>query len=78
MAFGLDGQTPKDRAFLEFPTKVAGYKSSGLPGQSTILGNFRFTPGSNKDDPVDVASIPPLSSAVANAGRRGWNELINE
>ncbi|MFT7338861.1 MAG: type IV pilus assembly protein PilY1, partial [Marinobacter maritimus] len=78
MAFGLDGRTPEKRAFLKFGAKVAGYQSSGLPNQSTILGNFRFTPGSDSKDPVDVVEIPPLSGAVVNAGRRGWNELINE
>tara|TARA_R110002111_G_scaffold231895_2_gene293027 strand:+ start:61 stop:3444 length:3384 start_codon:yes stop_codon:yes gene_type:complete len=78
MAFGLDGRTPEKRAFLKFGAKVAGYQSSGLPNQSTILGNFRFTPGSDGKDPVDVVEIPPLSGAVVNAGRRGWNELINE
>ncbi|MBK1888110.1 pilus assembly protein [Marinobacter sp. DY40_1A1] len=78
MSLGLDGLTPEKRAFLKFGAKVAGYQSSGLPNQSTILGNFRFTPGSNSKDPVDVVEIPPLSGAVVNAGRRGWNELINE
>jgi type IV pilus assembly protein PilY1 len=78
MAFGLDGRTPEKRAFLKFPKKVAGYQSNGLPNQSTILGNYRFTPGSKDDDPVDVTEIPPLSGSVVNAGRRGWNELINE
>ncbi|RBW48202.1 PilC/PilY family type IV pilus protein [Marinobacter sp. F3R11] len=78
MAFGLDGRTPESRAFLKFGDKVAGYRSSGLPNQSTILGNFRFTPGSDDDDAVDVVEIPPLSGSVANAGRRGWNELVNE
>jgi len=78
MALGLDGRTPEKRAFLKFGAKVAGYQSSGLPNQSTILGNFRFTPGSDSKDPVDVVEIPPLSGAVVNAGRRGWNELINE
>ena len=78
MALGLDGRTPEKRAFLKFGAKVAGYESSGLPNQSTILGNFRFTPGSDSKDPVDVVEIPPLSGAVVNAGRRGWNELINE
>ena len=76
MAFGLDGKTPENRAFLKFGAEVAGYQSRGLPNQSTILGNFRFTPGSNDDDPVDVTEIPPLSGSVINAGRRGWNELI--
>jgi type IV pilus assembly protein PilY1 len=76
MALGLDGRTPESRAFLEFGAAVAGYQSSGLPNQSTILGNFRFTPGSDSKDPVDVVEIPPLSGAVIDAGRRGWNELI--
>ncbi|WP_199458090.1 MULTISPECIES: pilus assembly protein [unclassified Marinobacter] len=78
MAFGLDGLTPTKKAFLKFGAKVAGYKSVGLPNQSTILGNYRFTPGSNNKDPVDVMEIPPLSGSTANAGRRGWNELVNE
>jgi type IV pilus assembly protein PilY1 len=47
-----------------------------MPNQSTILGNFRFTPGSDSDEPVDVMAIPPLSGAITNAGRRGWNELV--
>ncbi|GGE74055.1 pilus biosynthesis protein [Streptosporangium jomthongense] len=78
MALGLDGLTPEKRAFLKFGAKVAGYQSSGLPNQSTFLGNFRFTPGSDNKDPTDVVEVPPLSGAVVNAGRRGWNELINE
>lgn len=78
MAFGLDGRTPEDRAFLTFSEEVAGYKTSGLPNQSTILGNYRFTPGSDEEDPVDVVEIPPLSGSVTDAGRRGWNELIGE
>jgi type IV pilus assembly protein PilY1 len=77
MAFGLDGRNPKKAAFLRWPEKIIGYKLEGLPNQSTILGTFRFTPGSNAEDPVDVMEIPPLSGAVTDAGRRGWNELID-
>jgi type IV pilus assembly protein PilY1 len=76
LAFGLDGRTPESRAFLEFDQIVTGYKLNSMPNQSTILGNFRFTPSSDGDEPVDVVEIPPLSGAVAGAGRRGWNELI--
>ncbi len=77
MAFGLDGRNPEKAAFLRWPEKIIGYKLEGLPNQSTILGTFRFTPGSNAEDPVDVMEIPPLSGAVTDAGRRGWNELID-
>jgi type IV pilus assembly protein PilY1 len=77
MAFGLDGRNPEKAAFLRWPEKIIGYKLKGLPNQSTILGTFRFTPGSNAKDPVDVMEIPPLSGAVTDAGRRGWNELID-
>ncbi|EHJ05714.1 PilC/PilY family type IV pilus protein [Marinobacter manganoxydans] len=76
LAFGLDGRTPESRAFLDFSQIVTGYKINSMPNQSTILGNFRFTPGSDGDEPVDVVEIPPLSGAVTNAGRRGWNELV--
>ena len=68
---------PQKAAFLRWPEKIIGYKLEGLPNQSTILGTFRFTPGSNAEDPVDVMEIPPLSGAVTDAGRRGWNELID-
>jgi type IV pilus assembly protein PilY1 len=76
LAFGLDGRTPESKAFLEFGEVVTGYKINSMPNQSTILGNFRFTPGSDSDEPVDVMAIPPLSGAITNAGRRGWNELV--
>lgn len=74
MAFGLDGRTPSGRPFLDFPEAIAGYQTGGLPNQSTILGNFRFTP--DKRGNVDVTEIPPMSGSVIGAGRRGWHELI--
>ena len=78
MALGLDGRTPTERAFLSFPDEVAGYMVSGLPNESTILGNYRFTSTSNVDEPVDTMELPPLSGAVTDAGRRGWVELIDQ
>jgi len=78
MVFGLDGRNPEKAAFLRWPEKIVGYKLDGLPNQSTIMGNYRFTPGSDPEKPVDVVEIPPLSGSVADAGRRGWNELIND
>ena len=78
MAFGLDGRTPEDRAFLSFEDEVAGYLVNGLPNESTILGNYRVTSTSNTDEPVDTMELPPLSGAVTDAGRRGWVELIDQ
>jgi len=78
MAFGLDGRTPEERAFLSFDDEVAGYMVSGLPNESTILGNYRVTSTSNVDEPVDTMELPPLSGAVTDAGRRGWVELIDQ
>lgn len=78
MAFGLDGLTPNSQAFLKFKTPVAGYKSKGIPGQSSILGNFRFTPASSAGNSVDVTELPPLTGSAAGTGRRGWKELTQD
>ncbi|MDG5500675.1 PilC/PilY family type IV pilus protein [Marinobacter sp. BGYM27] len=79
MAFGLDGKTPTDKAFLDFSTSVSGYQTDGLTNQSTILGNYRFTSGGGGGGgagTVDIKEIPPMSGAAPGAGRRGWHELV--
>ncbi|WP_203143967.1 pilus assembly protein [Marinobacter mangrovi] len=76
MAFGLDGRTPTTNAFVDLPQSVVGYQVDGLPNQSTILGPYRFTPTTEGN--VDVKKIPPPSHSVPGAGRRGWQELIEE
>lgn len=78
MAFGLDGQTPEERAFLDFDQPIAGYQVGALPNDSEVLSggeeDYRVTTLS--DGTLDVGSIPPSSAEVEGLGRRGWHELL--
>ncbi|WP_158223113.1 pilus assembly protein [Halovibrio salipaludis] len=78
MAFGLDGQTPEERAFLDFEQPIAGYQVGALPNDSEVLSggeeDYRVTTLS--DGTLDVGGIPPSSADVEGLGRRGWRELL--
>src|SRR5690606_5583626 len=62
MAFGRDGKTPKNPAFLQFANPVVGYKI-GLANQSTIVDNYRVT--SDAQGNIDISEIPPPGSDAA-------------
>ena len=78
MAFGLDGRTPEERAFLDFGDQIAGYQVGALPNESEVIGggkeDYRVTTLS--DGTLDVGGIKSAPANEPGLGRRGWRELL--
>lgn len=78
MAFGRMSGLVADnsKAFERLPDDSQGYRTDGMPSQIVIRGDVLLYDESGEGNPPKVEELPPLSSSVPGAGRRGWIELV--
>jgi len=78
MAFGLDGRTPVNRAFLELSDSVVGYEVPGIPSESGFiyLDGQLYRVTALSDGEVDVSEINYNLDDDSALGRKGWREMF--